>query len=107
MRAAMGAHFGLTIFEDVEPQEIKSLFSGQILAADARGGLDLFETSNWEKTHTTWMFGAEGPGLSEQALKVSEARYLIPIESDCESLNVAIAAAVCLFEQKRRRLLAC
>ena len=107
MRAAMGAHFGLTIFEDVEPEEIKTLFTGKILAADARGGLDLFQTKGWEATHTTWMFGAEGPGLSLEALNASEARYLIPIESDCESLNVAIAAAVCLFEQKRRRLLAC
>ncbi len=105
MRAAMGAHFGLTIYEDVEPQEIKKLFTGKILAADARGGLDLFQSPDWEATHTTWMFGAEGPGLSEAALSVSDTRYLIPIESDCESLNVAIAAAVCLFEQKRRRLL--
>ncbi len=105
MRAAMGAHFGLTIYEDIEAKDIKKLFAGKILAADARGGADLFQTKDWEATHTTWMFGAEGPGLSLEALNVSEARYLIPIESDCESLNVAIAAAVCLFEQKRRRLL--
>lgn len=52
------------------------------------------------------MMGAEGPGLSDRALAVADARYLIPIEAACESLNVGAAAAVCLFEQRRRRLLA-
>ena len=52
------------------------------------------------------MMGAEGPGLSEKALAAADARFLIDIEHDCESLNVGAAAAVCLFEQRRRRLLA-
>ncbi len=107
LRAAMGAHFALNLYEDVVAEEIPKLFSGEILAADARGGRNLFTESSWEKHPTVWMFGAEGPGLSERALSEASARYLIPIESECESLNVAAAAAVILFEQKRRRLLGC
>ena len=105
LRAAMGAHFALTLYEDVDAGDIATLFSGEILAADARGGRNLFTETFWEKKPTVWMFGAEGPGLSERALSVASARYLIPIESECESLNVAAATAIILFEQKRRRLL--
>lgn len=105
LRAAMGAHFSMTLFEDVPAENLAQIFSSKRLAADARGGSDLFRLEGWEKSPTVWMFGAEGPGLSDEALSVSKERFLIPIESDCESLNVAAAAAVCLFEQKRRRLL--
>lgn len=105
LRAAMGAHFSMTLFEDVAPRDLARIFSSRRLAADARGGSDLFKSKGWEKSPTVWMFGAEGPGLTDEALSVSRERFLIPIESDCESLNVAAAAAVCLFEQKRRRLI--
>lgn len=103
LRAGMGAHFSAVIYENVLPEELAGLFSGKRLAADARGGRDLFCTPGWEKTPTVWMMGAEGPGLSDAALAVADARYLIPIEAACESLNVGAAAAVCLFEQRRRR----
>ncbi len=105
LRAGMGAHFSAVIYENVLPEELDTLFSGKRLAADARGGRDLFRTTGWEKTPTVWMMGAEGPGLSDRALAVADARYLIPIEDACESLNVGAAAAVCLFEQRRRRLM--
>ncbi len=106
LRAGMGAHFSAVIYENVLPEELDTLFAGKRLAADARGGRDLFRTPGWEKTPTVWMMGAEGPGLSDRALAVADARYLIPIEAACESLNVGAAAAVCLFEQRRRRILA-
>ena len=105
LRAGMGAHFTAKLYENVAPEEIHTLFTGRILAADARGGMDLFRTPGWEGKPVVWMMGAEGPGLSQRALAVSDERYLIPIESACESLNVGAAAAVCLFEQRRRRLL--
>lgn len=105
MRAGMGAHFGATLFENVAPRDLPDLFDARRLAADARGGSDLFRSSGWDVGPTVWMMGAEGPGLSDAALQVADARYLIPIEASCESLNVGAAAAVCLFEQRRRRLL--
>lgn len=105
LRAGMGAHFSAVIYENVFPEELKTIFAGKRLAADARGGRDLFRTTGWEKNATVWMMGAEGPGLSDRALAVADARYLIPIEEACESLNVGAAAAVCLFEQRRRRLM--
>jgi TrmH family RNA methyltransferase len=105
MRAGMGAHFGATLFENVTPRDLIDMFDARRLAADARGGSDLFRSTGWDEGPTVWMMGAEGPGLSDAALQVADARYLIPIEASCESLNVGAAAAVCLFEQRRRRLL--
>lgn len=104
LRAGMGAHFAAHLYENVEPEDLRAMFRGRRLAADARGGLDLFRTPGWETSGTVWMMGAEGPGLSQRALAVADARFLIDIEHDCESLNVGAAAAVCLFEQRRRRL---
>ena len=104
LRAGMGAHFSARLYENVEPEELDAAFDAVRLAADARGGSDLYETGDWEKTATVWMMGAEGPGLSDKALNVADRRLYIPIESGCESLNVGAAAAVCLFEQKRRRI---
>jgi TrmH family RNA methyltransferase len=47
--------------------------------------------------------GAEGPGVSDAGLEAADRRFYIPIEAACESLNVGAAAAVCLFDTRRRR----
>lgn len=106
LRAAMGAHFGARLIEGVPVEAFRAQFAGTICVADARGGEDLFATTTYPTDDTAWVMGAEGPGVSEAALALSDRRYYIPIEPDCESLNVAAAAAVCLFEQRRRRLMA-
>jgi len=100
MRAAMGAHFALDLHEDVAPTTLRETFAGSILAADATGGVSLFE-AEWTQP-TLWLFGGEGRGLSAAALAVADRRLYIPIEATVESLNVGAAAAVCLFEQRRR-----
>ena len=80
LRAGMGAHFSAKLYDNVSAGEIHTLFAGRVLAADARGGMDLFRTPGWEKGPVVWMMGAEGPGLSLKALAVADERYLIPIE---------------------------
>ncbi|EJW95083.1 tRNA/rRNA methyltransferase (SpoU), partial [gut metagenome] len=76
-----------------------------IYAADARGGEDLFMTDDrYTQGPVTWLMGAEGPGVSDAGLAASDRRFYIPIEAACESLNVGAAAAVCLFDTRRRRL---
>ncbi len=105
LRAGMGAHFGARIIENVTAEALRSRFKGRILAADARGGEDLFAADDYTAAGPVcWVMGAEGPGVSEEVLAVADARYYIPIEKACESLNVGAAAAVCLFDARRRRL---
>jgi TrmH family RNA methyltransferase len=103
LRAAMGAHFSLSIFEDVAPEAVAAAFTGERLAADAYAGESLY-ASTWGAGPTVWMFGSEGQGLSAESLAQAQRRLRIPIEPRIESLNVAAAAAVCLFEQRRRRI---
>lgn len=103
LRAGMGAHLSVRILENVSPEQLREHFSGVILAADARGGENLFLSHDYEDGRACWVMGAEGPGVSEAALAVADKRFFIPIEPGVESLNVGAAAAVCLFDTKRRR----
>lgn len=47
-------------------------------------------------------FGNEGAGLSDQLCAVAQP-FIIPMPGKVESLNVATAAAICLFERVRQR----
>lgn len=47
--------------------------------------------------------GGEGPGLSEELLERADLRLTIPLAPPVESLNAAVAAALVLFEMRRRR----
>jgi TrmH family RNA methyltransferase len=50
-----------------------------------------------------WIFGSEGAGVSPELAAVADLRLRIPMPGATESLNVAAAAAVCLFEQVRQQ----
>ncbi|MBV9088487.1 MAG: RNA methyltransferase [Mycobacteriaceae bacterium] len=47
------------------------------------------------------LVGAEGPGLTNQAMRASEMRVRIPMSRDTDSLNVATAAALAFYERVR------
>jgi TrmH family RNA methyltransferase len=50
-----------------------------------------------------WIFGSEGRGVRPELIAAARMRVHIPMPGAVESLNVAAAAAVCLFEMVRRR----
>jgi tRNA G18 (ribose-2'-O)-methylase SpoU len=50
------------------------------------------------------LFGAEGAGLSRNALSASDRRVAIPMHRGVDSLNVAAAAAVAFWELGRESL---
>ena len=50
-----------------------------------------------------WVFGSEGQGVRPLVAAATGLHLRIPMAEDCESLNVAAAAAICLFETFRRR----
>ncbi len=59
----MGAHFALSIYEDVAAEQLVGAFVGQRLAADASGEETLY-SAEWGSGPTVWLFGSEGRGLS-------------------------------------------
>ena len=102
LRAAMGAHFALSLYEDVSADRLPAAFAAERLSADAHGTESLYST-DWGTDTTLWLLGSEGAGLAATTAALAQRRLRIPIDPAIESLNVAAAAAVCLFEQRRRR----
>lgn len=101
LRAAMGAHFGLRIREGVDASAALAGYPGEILAADLRDSVELYDLDL--RGPVAWLFGSEGQGLSKAVAALATKRVLIPMPGGMESLNVGVAAGVCLFEQLRQR----
>jgi TrmH family RNA methyltransferase len=101
VRAGMGAHFFLSIHEGVDLAEIARSFSGRIIATGPRAATSLYDVDL--RGDVAWLFGNEGAGLSPEAKGMSTVQVRIPMPGQTESMNVAAAAAICLFEQVRQR----
>lgn len=101
LRAGQGAHFFLSIHEGVDLAALARRHPGVVLAMDARARHSLYETDL--RGPVAWAFGNEGAGLSAAVAGAARRRVRIPMPGRTESLNVAAAAAICLFEQVRQR----
>lgn len=101
VRAGMGAHFALSIFEEVELGAYAGTFSGRIVAMEPRAERSLYDLDLSEPV--AWIFGNEGGGITEDLRRMATDSARIPMPGPTESLNVAAAAAICLFEQVRQQ----
>jgi TrmH family RNA methyltransferase len=68
-----------------------------VLAADAYGDADLDAIRGRLHASTAWLFGSEAHGLPPALADAADARVRVPIHGRAESLNLAAAAAVCLY----------
>lgn len=104
LRAAMGAHFALAVVEDASWDEIEAALPRPLYATAAQGAHDLYELDL--RRDVGWVFGNEGAGVDPAILARCDAGVRIPQRGEVESLNVAAAAAVCLYEGLRQRRVA-
>ncbi len=74
-----------------------------VLAADGAGEVDLFDAEPLLAQRTAWLFGNEAHGLPADLAALADHRVRIPIHGRAESLNLATAAAVCLYASARAR----
>jgi TrmH family RNA methyltransferase len=102
LRAGMGAHFRLALRDLAEIAEILSGFPGQTCCTGMQGR-SLYDADL--RGPTAWVFGNEGAGVSRELEALCKQTLAVPMSGAVESLNVAASAAVCLFEQRRQRLL--
>lgn len=100
LRAGMGAHFTLSIHEEVDLVSAARQFEGTRVATQALAPRAVFDVDL--KGRIAFMFGNEGSGLSARLLEAADAVVSIPMPGGAESLNLAAAAAVCLFERVRQ-----
>lgn len=102
VRASAGSLFHLDVVVDVDP--LAAVRAGHeadltVLATTGGGAHDLHDL----KIHgmlahpTMWLFGTEAHGLPEDVIDAAEESVRVPIYGRAESLNVAAAAAVCLY----------
>jgi TrmH family RNA methyltransferase len=103
LRAAMGAHFRLRIQEKVNLPQLLADFRGVILATGVKDAKAIYDVDLTQPV--AWLFGSEGAGISAETAALAQQIVMIPMASGTESLNVAAAAAVCLFEERRQKSL--
>ncbi|RKP52700.1 TrmH family RNA methyltransferase [Trinickia fusca] len=101
LRSGMGAHFLLEVHEDVEPQTLIERLDVPVAITDSHAAEALYDCDL--AGPVAWVFGNEGAGVSEAWRAAVTHRLTIPQPGGMESLNVAAAAAVCLFEQCRQQ----
>jgi len=100
VRGGMGAHFGLRLVEGAAPEALAGLtvpMFGASSHAERRLGDGALP---WP---CAWVFGHEGQGVASEVAGRCEAVLAIPQPGGGESLNVAAAAAICLYETVRTR----
>ncbi len=101
VRATMGAAFRLPVWE-AAPQELAAaLDAAHIPLYGTALRADTVDLRTYDGSPAAVVIGNEGSGLSEEVLSLCRQTWKIPMESKCESLNAAAAAAVVLWELYR------
>lgn len=100
LRAGMGAHFAMDVLQSADLAAAIGQFGGTVACTVARGGTALKDADFSDRIG--WIFGAEGQGVSATLAARAQLKVTIPMPGSAESLNVAAAAAICLYEWARR-----
>ncbi len=104
LRAGMGAHFLLSIFENADLATIMQGAAVPILATSSHAQQTVYDLDLSQPV--AWLFGHEGQGVSDPLLTLATHQVAIPHLGAVESLNVAASAAICFFEQVRQKITA-
>jgi TrmH family RNA methyltransferase len=101
LRAGMGAHFALHLVEGAQPADLTQL-RVPLVATSSHAAAELHSTRLPDPC--AWVLGHEGQGVDASLMSQCEIELRIPQPGGEESLNVGAAAAICLYESLRQRL---
>nr|WP_238441589.1 RNA methyltransferase [Frankia nepalensis] len=111
VRASAGSLFHLPVI--VEPDLGAALdwlraVGCQVVATSGHGARDLYDAADSGELDgpTGWLFGNEAHGLSTDVLAAADAVLRVPVYGQAESLNLAVATALCLYASARARRMA-
>ena len=102
VRSTAGSLFHLPVATEVDLPEAAAAARNagmQVLAADGSGRTELYAADLARPT--LWVFGNEAHGLGAAERELADAVVRIPIHGHAESLNLAMAATVCLYSSAR------
>ena len=102
VRATTGSLFHLPVAVDNELESVierTKAVGVQVIAADIKGA-DLLAArkAGALASPTAWLFGNEARGLSDEHYALADWVITVPIYGHAESMNLATAASVCLYE---------
>lgn len=106
VRATAGSLFHLPIATERDIPGTLARLQGlglQVLAADGGGEVGLFDDALDLSRPTAWLMGNEAWGLPAEIRGLADHVVAVPIYGRAESLNLATAAAVCLYASARAR----
>ena len=104
VRSTAGSLFHLPVLTGAGLEEVLKALDDAglaVLAADGSGPVGLFDADELLTRPCAWLFGNEARGLAPEALERAEAVVSVPVLGAAQSLNVAAAAAVCLYASVR------
>ena len=103
LRAAMGASFRMPIWDKADSGEVLR-WAGEhplgLIAADCRASKTYIQI-DWKKPRLL-VFGSEAHGIGSHLREKIQELILIPMANNVESLNVAVACGIVLFESRRQ-----
>ena len=101
LRASAGSIFSVPVVVEADTNAAVAALRAtglQVLASTVDGERALDEAEQLLERPTAWLFGPESHGLSAEIAKQADHRLRIPMSGGAESLNVAAAAAICLYQ---------
>jgi TrmH family RNA methyltransferase len=100
VRAGAGSHFHLDVVRSAPlPALLPRLQTAgaTVLVADGAGEVALPDVTGRLTGPVVWLFGNEARGVPDDLAALADARVRIPMRGRAESLNLAAAAAICLY----------
>jgi TrmH family RNA methyltransferase len=106
VRASAGSLFHLPVVSGAELADVVAQARRrglQVLGTSGTAADDLDDLADAGalSAPTAWLFGNEAAGLSQAALALADRVVRVPVHGRAESLNLATAAAVCLYASAR------
>lgn len=104
LRASAGSIFSVPVVSEADARvTLQSLREAglQVLATTLDGEMSLEDPALSLRNPTAWLFGPEAHGLPAELAALATHRVQIPMPGNAESLNVASAAAICLYLSAR------
>lgn len=104
LRSSAGSIFNIPVVVAADTDAVLTALGEaglQVLATALDGELSLDDADPVLAAPTAWLFGPEAQGLPAEAAAAADHRVHIPMAGGAESLNVAAAAAICLYQSAR------